>query len=126
MAKNKNQVKDGEIDFSKVGKVVEAREIKRYTSGGRWNRERILEFLKWCEKNLNGYQIKVLSVDEIFNLFYKPNNERLDDIKKNEERMNSFIRTFVKRANMIAKSEGIAVRTGIYHKVNIKIQKIEK
>ena len=133
MAKEKNeakiekQQKNEGIDFSKIGKTVEATEIKRnkYTNGGKWKKETIVQFLQWCSKNLPKDKAKILTVEEIFRTFYEPNSEKLDDIKANEKRLTSFIRTFVKTANKIAKQNQISVHVGVSEKVNVKIQRIE-
>jgi|GEM_PF-3033700 len=121
MAKNEKKT----IDFGKIGKTVEATEIKRnrYTTGGKWKRETIIDFLRWCEKNLPKDKARVLTIDEIFQTFYQTNNELLDDIKSNEKRKLSFVRTFVKTANKIAKEYGIKIHIGTINKFDIKIQK---
>ena len=113
------------IDWSKIGETVEASEISRqkYTTGGKWRKNEIIEFLKWCEKNLPKDKAKKLTVDDVFNLFYQPNNETLKSLKSNEKRLISFTRTFVKTSNKIAKEHGINVHIGIVDKVNIKIQR---
>ena len=126
-AKNKEQAKNEGIDFGKIGKTVEATEIRRnqYTAGGKWRKETIIQFLQWCEKNLPNNKAKVLSIDEIFKTFYQPNSEKLEDIKANEKRMTSFVRTFVKTANKYAKQNGIKVHVGVSEKINVKIQKLD-
>ena len=123
MGKGKNEG----IDFGKIGKTVDATEIRRnqYTTGGKWKKETIIQFLQWCERNLPKDKAKVLTIEDIFKTFYQPNSEKLEDIKANEKRMTSFIRTFVKTANKYAKQNGISVHVGVKDKVNIKIQRIE-
>ena len=115
------------VDWSKIGKTVEASEINRqkYTTGGKWKKDEIIDFLKWCEKNLPKNKAKILTIDDVFKLFYKPNNETLESLKPNEKRLISFIRTFVKTTNKIAKQHGIKVHIGVADKVNIKIQRHE-
>jgi len=126
-AKNKVQAKNEIMDFSKIGKTVDATEIRRnqYTTGGKWKKETIIQFLQWCERNLPYNKAKVLSIEDVFNTFYQANNEKIDDIKANEKRLISFVRTFVKTANKYAKQNGISVHVGVKDKVNIKIQRIE-
>ena len=119
--------KDGVMDWSKIGKTVDATEIRRnqYTAGGKWRKETIIQFLQWCERNLSKDKAKVLSIEDVFNTFYQANNEEIDDVKNNEKRLISFIRTFIKTTNKIAKQNGIKVHIGVKDKVNIKIQRIE-
>ena len=123
MGKGKNEG----IDFGKIGKTVDATEIRRnqYTTGGKWKKETIIQFLQWCERNLPKDKAKVLSIEDVFNTFYQANNEKIDDVKNNEKRLISFIRTFIKTTNKIAKQNGIKVHIGVKDKVNIKIQRIE-
>jgi len=115
------------VDWSKIGETVEASEISRqkYTTGGKWKKDEIIDFLKWCEKNLHKNKAKKLTVDDVFKLFYQPNNETLEALKSNEKRLISFIRTFIKTTNKIAKEHGINVHIGVVDKVNVKIQRLE-
>ncbi len=99
--------------------------MNQYTAGGKWRKETIIQFLQYCERNLPNNKAKVLSIEDVFNTFYRPNNEKIDDIKANEKRLTSFIRTFVKTANKYVKQNGIKVHVGVKDKVNVKIQKIE-
>jgi len=104
------------VDMNEILGLAEDVEIKPGEKNGgggkrgKWKRDLILQVAKWVADNCEPNRGKAYAIEHVYDLFYSGDEEHKEQIFTDPERLKSFVNTFMKTVNTLAKSEGINVR----------------
>lgn len=110
-----------DMEFEEIKEIIEEMDeyvpkskVKRSTGERktRWYRRKIEAFLKAFADAVEPGKIKKKEYEWVFDTFYNANEEYKVEVFSDENKKKSWINTFIKIANTIAKNNDIPVRIG--------------